>query len=145
MFHDPAGAPGQGRSIVLFEIGIRRFEELDAWDHDDIEPARVGRPVTVSKYLSDQSFSAISADGVPQFFGRHDPQAGFTSRSSRDDHCQKPSPAALAVIEDPLEFRSPPEPAALVEPPAGCQPALRAWIHECVYESSGTAVRTRKP
>ena len=119
MFHDCARATGQGRSIVLLERGIGRLEQLDAWDHDDIEPARIGRRVSLSKYLSDQPFSAISADGVPQFFGRHDPEAGFAGRSSRDDHCQEPSPAALAVIENLLVFRPPTEPAALLEPPAG--------------------------
>jgi hypothetical protein len=132
MFHDRPGAAGHGRSIVLFEHRIGCLEQLDAWDHDDIEPARVRRLVTVSKYLSDQSFSTISADGVPQLFGRHDPQAGFASWPSRDDHCQKPSPAALAVIENLLVFRPPTEPAALREPPAGDRSALRAWIHHCV-------------
>jgi hypothetical protein len=119
MFHDRAGGPGEGRSKVLFETGIRRLEQLDAWDYDDIEPAPVDRRVTVSKYFPDQPFSAISVDGVPHFFRRHDPQAGFTNRSSRDDHCQEPSPAALAVIENLLVFRPPTEPAALLEPPAG--------------------------
>jgi hypothetical protein len=133
MFHDRAGGPGKGRSIVLLETGIRRLEQLDAWDHDDIEPARVSRRVTVSKYFPDQPFSAISVDGVPQLFRRHDPEAGFTNRSSRGDHCQEPSPAALAVIEDPLVFRTPSEPAGLIEPP---RTALRAWIH-VVYGRAG--------
>ena len=119
MFHDRAGAPGEGRSIVLLEARVRRLEELSSRNHDDIEPVPVGRRVTVSKYLPDQSFSAISSDGVPYLFRRYDPQAGSPCRSSRDEHCQEPPPAALAVIEDPLIFRSPPKPAALLEPPAG--------------------------
>ena len=65
MFHDCAGAPGQGRSIVLFEVGVRRLEELRPWDDDDVEAAYLSGRVTLSKYFPDQSFSAISADGVP--------------------------------------------------------------------------------
>jgi hypothetical protein len=135
MFHDRAGTPSQGCPIVLFKVGVGGLEQLGAGNDDDIEPAAVGR-VTLSKYLPNQSFSAISSDGVPQFFRRNDAQAGFTSRSSRDDHCQEPPPAALAVIENALVFRSPPEPAALLEPPVGYRPALRAWIHD-VYGRRG--------
>jgi hypothetical protein len=64
MVHDRAGAPCKGRSIVLFETRVGGLEQLGTWDDDDIEPAQVGRRVTLSKYFPDQPFSAISTDGV---------------------------------------------------------------------------------
>ncbi len=65
MFHDRKGAPGKRRSIILFEAGVGGLEQLHPRNDDDVEPTSVSWRVTLPKYFPDQSFSAISVDGVP--------------------------------------------------------------------------------
>jgi hypothetical protein len=108
---------------VLLEARESRIEQLCAWDHHEIDSAKQRRR-HVPENLSNQPFSPIPPDRIPQLFRRDDPQASsiggpldFARRGPLDhQHREKAPPAPLGAIEDLLELPSLPEAPALVEP-----------------------------
>jgi hypothetical protein len=99
-------AAAKNGSEILLQCCKRRLVDSGAWDHDNIEWVR-GWRVGLPEHLSNQSFSAISRDGPPQFPRRNDPEPrGGRWRRGRDDR-QKPAVCAPSLVQDALKFAPP--------------------------------------
>jgi hypothetical protein len=148
-FDTARGKPGSCKPCehgveILLEAREGRIEQLSAWDDHEIDPAERQRRHS-SENLSNQSFSPISPDRIPQLFRRDDAEAGSVDRPlgfARDgppdhEHGEEASPAALAAIENLLELPSLPEPPALVEPGLPSE----GWSHGYTDTSGMTRLR----
>jgi hypothetical protein len=94
--------PAEHRSEVLLDCRVRRSEQLDSRNHDDVDAGRWG--VRVPKNVANQSLSAVSMDRIADLFRRHDPEPGAAGWPRRDQEREEAPPRALAAIEDPLKL-----------------------------------------
>jgi hypothetical protein len=105
----------QDGPIVVLEAGVRCVEKLRTRNHDDVDTAQFSESLATPKNFSNQSFSSVSSDRVPQLSGgNHAEPRGWTLTAGHQ-HGQKAAAYALTGVEDPLEFPSPPEPPGLPE------------------------------
>jgi hypothetical protein len=83
-------------AVVLLEIGVGRIEKLTPRDHYDID-ARLFRHRRISpKYLSNQSLSAISPNGVAKLLRGDNPEPPMIGLVGRNEQCQVLAAAPMA-------------------------------------------------
>jgi hypothetical protein len=128
---------------IGFEARIGRIEQLTTRDDDDVDATIARRGGVVSKDFSNQSFSPVSAHGIAQLSGCHDPKPCAAHFVWHHEQREKPTVPALASIEHPLELR--PAPEATVRVGAAGRHCITGGLKRTAPEYSGAAITTRKP
>ena len=122
---------GQEGSVIVLEAAVRGIEDLRTGNNHDVDAAKLGGCACAPENLSNQSFSSIPSDRVPQLSGGHHPEPRGWTWVVGNEQGQETAAHALAGVEDPLELPAPPEPPVFPEllgrhrSPAGFFSAVR--------------------
>ena len=109
------GAAPESAAKVRLEGGVGGIEQLSPRNHDDIHTTAVRQGLRLPENLSNQSFSAISPHGVPEFPRGHNAEPGDPGGIGRHQHRQIPSLRSVRLVEDPCELGAATHPARLGE------------------------------
>jgi len=108
-----SGTAFQGIPEIRFEIIVGRIEQLAPGNDHDVHSAL--RPVGTTENLSNQSFSSVSSDRIPEFPGGDDPKPARAGFVWRNQDRQVPALGPERQVEDSLEFTTTSDPAILRE------------------------------
>lgn len=106
-------APAE-RPEVPVEIAEGGIEQLAAWDDYQIQ-RDIPRLVHQPEHLSNQSFSPVSVDRVPEFSRGHDPEPKPRCRAGRHQQGEVAGRHARSGVEHPRELAPTPHPLRLAE------------------------------
>ena len=104
----PRRASCEGVAKIGFEGGVSGIEQFPARDDNDVE--RGPRVVNLTENLSNQSFSAISLNRIPELPRCHDAKPRRAGRAGRDDERQKTCVHPESRVENPLKLHPATEP-----------------------------------
>ena len=126
-------APGQQIPVILLEIREGSLEDPAVRDDDDIDVLETSGVLAQPEHLSNQPLCAIPADRIPQLLRGDDAEPGSVGQrqcgarraararcvgvAQRNEQREELPPDAVAFVENPLKFTTPPELPVLSKTP----------------------------
>ena len=111
----PCNRAPPGATEIVVDVGEGCGKQFAPRDDDEVDAGTALQGLVEPEHFSNQSFCAVSVDGIAQLPGGDDPKPGDRAVAAGDQQREKPGRDSQTGIEHLLKFSFPPHTLRLAE------------------------------